>query len=122
MVYKHPSVETMMWTSTDGLYEPLPALVELLVVEGSESVNLSLQIVGLVSTEEFFFLNSACMSAQILMVLGLSELSYILALSLRVNGHAFNFNKSMSIVPSLKVMHTSSKSLICVYGFSFSIP
>ena len=46
------------------------------------------------------------------MVLGLSELSHILALSLRVNGNAFNFNKSMSIVPSLKVMHTSSKSLI----------
>ena len=31
MVYKHPSIETMMWTSTNGLHEPLPALVEPLI-------------------------------------------------------------------------------------------
>ena len=67
-----------------------------------------------------FFKNSACSSAQFLMVLGLSELSHILALSLRVNGNAFNFNKSMSIVPSLKVRHTSSKSLyMSVWVFIF---
>ena len=53
VVYKHPSVETMMWTSTDGLHESLPALVEPLIVEGCEGVDLSLQIIGLVSTEEF---------------------------------------------------------------------
>ena len=88
---------------------------------GSKRVDLRLQIVGLVSTEEFFK-NSACSSAQLLMVLGLSELSHILALSLRVNGSAFNFIKSISVTPSLKVMHTSSKSSMWVYGFSFSIP
>ena len=53
MVYKHPFVETMMWTSTDGLHEPLLALVESLIVIGSKCVDLPLQIVGLVSTEEF---------------------------------------------------------------------
>ena len=53
VVYKHPSVETMIWTSIDGLHEPLPALVEPLVVEGSKCVDLSLQIIGLVSTKEF---------------------------------------------------------------------
>ena len=53
------------------------------------------------------------------MVLGLSELSHILALSLRVNGNALNFNNSISVTPSLKVMHTSSKSRMCVYGFHF---
>ena len=63
-----------------------------------------------------FFRNSACSSAQFLMVLGLNELSHILALSLRVNGNAFSLSKSMSIMPSLKVVQTSSKSLICVYG------
>ena len=52
-------------------------------------------------------MNSACSSAQFLMVLGLSELSHILDLSLRVNGNAFNFNKSISVAPPLKVMYTS---------------
>ena len=54
VVYKHPSIETMMWTSTDGLPEPHPALIESLIVMGSKCVDLPLQIVGLVSTKEFF--------------------------------------------------------------------
>ena len=53
VVYKHPSVETMIWTSTDGLHESFPALVELLIVKGSKCIDLSLQINGLVGTKEF---------------------------------------------------------------------
>ena len=53
VVHKHPCVETMMWTSTEGLHEPLPALVEPFIVMGSKSGDLPLQIVSLVSTEEF---------------------------------------------------------------------
>ena len=53
VVYKHLSVETMMWTSTNGLHESLPALVESIIVKGSKCVDLSLQIIGLVGTEEF---------------------------------------------------------------------
>ena len=53
------------------------------------------------------------------MVLGLSELSQILALSLRVKGKAFNFNNSISVAPSLKVVQTFLKSRMCAYGFHF---
>ena len=53
VVYKHPSVETMMWTSTNVLHESLPALVEPLIVKGSKGVDLPFQIIGLVGTEEF---------------------------------------------------------------------
>ena len=51
VVYKHLSVETMMWASTNGLHEPFPALVEPLIIMGKKSVDLPLQIVGLVRTE-----------------------------------------------------------------------
>ena len=54
MIHKHPSVEAMMWISTDGLHEPLPAMVEPLIVMGRKGVDLPLQIVGLVGTEELF--------------------------------------------------------------------
>ena len=69
---------------------------------------------------KLFFKNYACISPQFLIVLGLKELSQILALSFRVKGKAFNFINSILVAPSLKVMQTSSSSLMCVYGFSFS--
>ena len=54
VIQQHPCIETVMWTCTDGLHEPLPALIEPLIVMGSKHVDLPLQIVGLVSIEEFF--------------------------------------------------------------------
>ena len=100
----------MVRAGTDGLHIPFPALIKSLTVMSCKGVDLPLQIVGLVGIEE------------LLVVLSLSELSQILALSLRVKGKAFSLSKSISNAPSLKVVQTSSKSRMCVYGFSYSIP
>ena len=111
----------MVRTGTDGLQIPFPVLVKFLIVMGCKGIDLPFQIVGPVH-EKNFFRNSACISVKFRIVLGLRDLSKILALSLRVKGKAFNFSSSISFVPSLKVVQTSLKSLMCVYGFSFSIP
>ena len=111
----------MMRACTDGLKIPFPALIKSLTVISFKGIDLPLQVVGLMSTEELlqeFFLQLSLVPDGP----WLSELSQILDLSLRVKGKAFNLSKSMSNAPSLNVMQTSSKSRICVYEFSFSIP
>ena len=43
----------MMWQCTDGFHVSLPALIEPFIVMGCKRVDLSLQIISLVCTEEF---------------------------------------------------------------------
>jgi hypothetical protein len=54
--------------------------------------------------------------------LGRKEFSQSLALSFRKNGNNLRRIVSSVHVLSIKVLHTSSKSLMCMYGFSESIP
>ena len=57
-----------------------------------------------------------------LVLLGLKELSHIFALFFKVKGNSLSLIKSIDAPPSLKVLHTSSNSLMWAYGFSLSIP
>ena len=119
MVHQYPGIKAMVRAGTDGLHIPFPALIKVFTVMSYKGVDLPLQI-GCLWALKNFFKNSSYSSAQFLMVLGLSEQSQILALSLRVKGKAFNFNSSISVAPSLKVVQTSSKSwIVCVWIFIF---
>ena len=53
VIHKHPCIETMVWTCTDGLHKPLSTLIKLLIIVGRVSVDLPLQTVGLGCTEKF---------------------------------------------------------------------
>ena len=46
-------IESMVWTCTNGLHEPLPTLIKLLIVIGRVSVDFPLQTVGLGCDEKF---------------------------------------------------------------------
>ena len=52
VVYQHPSVKAMVRACTDGFKIPFPALIKIFTVMSCKDVDLPLQIVGLVCTEE----------------------------------------------------------------------
>ena len=110
----------MVRTGTEGFQVSFPTFVELFIFVGYESVDLPLQTVGSVCRKKIK--NSACISVQFRMVLGLRELSQIMALSFKVRGKNVSLIKSTLVASSLKVLQTSSKSRICEYGFLLSIP
>ena len=56
------------------------------------------------------------------MDLGLKEYSQLFALSLKEKGKNLRRVKSRALVWLVKVATTSSNSLMCKYGFSFSRP
>ena len=65
-----------------------------------------------------FFRNSACISVYFFIVLGLRELSQILALSFKVKGKAFNHSNSISITPSLKsCILPQNPGCVCIFIF-----
>ena len=121
VINQHPSIKAMVRTGIEGLWVPFLTLIEFLIFLGCKGVNLPLQIIGFMDAEEFLQ-NSACISAQFIMVLGLRELSHILALSFKVRGKNFSLIRSTLELSSLKVLHTSLNSRMCEYGFSLSIP
>ena len=41
---QHPCIKTMVWTCTDGLHEPFPTLIKLLIIVGRVSGQLGHQI------------------------------------------------------------------------------
>jgi len=86
--------------------------------------NSSFDIVRLPSYEwgSIFFKNSACISLHVPIDLGRKEFSQSLALSFRENGNNLSWMVFLVHVLSIKVLHTSSKSLMCIYGFLESIP
>ena len=112
VINQHPSIKAMVRTCIDGFQVPCPAMVEFLIFMGCKGVNLPLQTISSMGVEEFFK-NLACMSAQFLMVLGLRELSQILALSFRVRGKNFSLVKFTLETSSLKVLHTFSNFRMC---------
>ena len=115
MTDQHPSIKTMVRTVVDGFQISLPTLVKLLIVIGCIGICCLFRVLVLCVLKNFLR-NSACIFVQFLIVLGLRELSQILALSSKVKGKAFNFSNSISIAPSLKVVQTSSKAQMYVYG------
>ena len=52
MVDQHPCIEAMVWARIDGLEIPFPALIKSFTVMSCKGVDLPLQVVGLMSTEE----------------------------------------------------------------------
>ena len=90
----------MVRTGTDGFQVSFLALVDFFIFVGCESVDLPFQTVGSMYGNFFFFKNSACISVQFRMVLGLKELIQILALSFKVSGKFFSLIKS-KLVASL---------------------
>ena len=50
--YQHPCVKAMVWACIDGFKIPFPALIKFFTVMSCKGVDLPLQIVGLVCTEE----------------------------------------------------------------------
>ena len=61
----------MVRMGTKGFQVSFPALVEFFIFVGCEGVDLPLQTVGSVCGNFFLFKNSACISVQFRMVLGL---------------------------------------------------
>ena len=52
MVDQHPRIEAMVWACIDGFKIPFLALIESFTVMSCKGVDLPLQIVGLMGTEE----------------------------------------------------------------------
>ena len=52
VVYQHPCVKVMVRACTDGFKIRFPALIKIFTVMSCKAVDLPLQIVGLVCTEE----------------------------------------------------------------------
>jgi len=84
--------------------------------------NSSFDVVRLPSYEwgSIFFKKSACISLHVPIDL-CKEFSQSLALSFRENGNNLSRMVSSVHVLSIKVLHTSSKSLICMYVWIFRI-
>ena len=52
MVNQHPRIEAMVWVRIDGFKIPFPSLIKSFTVMSCKGVDLPLQIVGLMGTEE----------------------------------------------------------------------
>ena len=52
MVHQHPCIKAMVRACTDGFKIPFPALIKPFTVMSCKGVDLPLQVVGLMSTEE----------------------------------------------------------------------
>ena len=52
MVHQHPCIKAMTRACTDGLQISFPALIKSFTVMSYKGVDLPLQVVGLMSTEE----------------------------------------------------------------------
>jgi hypothetical protein len=78
--------------------------------------NSSFDVVKLPSYEwgSIFFKNSACISFHVPIDLGRKEFSQSLALSFKENVNNLSRMVSSVHIISIKVLHTSSKSLMCV--------
>ena len=52
MVDQHPCIEAMVWAHIDGFKISFPALIKFLTVMSCKGVDLPLEIVGRMGTEE----------------------------------------------------------------------